>query len=48
MECIRESEDEIEEKSKCTDCNGKGFIINSDKPGDDSMCDKCHGSGEVK
>ncbi len=32
---------------KCKTCNGKGFIIFSDKPGDNKMCNDCKGSGEV-
>lgn len=33
---------------KCNKCNGKGIIFRSNKPGDNEMCDKCRGSGEIK
>ena len=33
---------------KCPKCKGKGYILNSDKPGDDSMCDTCGGSSDLK
>ena len=33
---------------KCPKCKGKGYVVNSSRPGDDSMCDTCGGSSDLK